>query len=111
MEQETKKLLNVMRRIARSAGYTAWVKSEPSAAVFCVTQYNKVLARLTELEPSIKSLFTTLPDDASPEVTRMAARELLAYFATDEPEYAWAYRRHFAFGCRPRRARAFSTCG
>jgi hypothetical protein len=105
MEQEKTKLLNVLRRIARSAGYTAWVKAEPEAARFCVTQYNKVLARLTELEPSIKTLFTTLSDDTSPEVTRMAARELLAYFEADEPEYAWGYRGRSHFGCRSHRAR------
>lgn len=105
MEQETVKLLNVLRRIARAAGYTAWAKSDPEAARFCVSQYNKVLARLTELEPALKPLFTTLAEGASPEVTRIAARELLAYFEADEPEFSWAYSKRFAFGCRPHRSR------
>ena len=113
MEKETEKLLNVLRRIARAAGYTAWVKSDPESARFCVNQYNKVLARLTELEPSLKPLFTTLAEDASPEVTRIAAREVLAYFeadaSEDAPAFAWAYGRRFAFGCRPHRSR--SRCG
>jgi hypothetical protein len=109
MEKEIVKLLNVLRRIARAAGYTAWTKSDPDAARFCVSQYNKVLARLTELEPALKPLFTTLAEDASPEITRIAAREVLAYFegdtSEDAPEFARAYGRRFAFGCRPRRSR------
>ena len=101
MEQETVKLLNVLRKIARAAGYAAWTKSSAEATQFCVAQYNRVLARLSELEPAIKPLFTPLTDSASPEVTRMAARELLAYFEADEPEFA----RGVYFGCGPRRKR------
>jgi len=104
MEQETTKLLNVLRRIARAAGYAAWIKSDPDAARFCVSQYNKVLARLTELEPALQPLFTPLAEDSSPEVTRIAAREVLAYFEADEPELGWGYPRAFAFGCRSRRS-------
>jgi hypothetical protein len=91
MEKETVKLVNVLRRIARSAGYAAWVKSDPPATRFCVGQYNRVLARLTDLEPGIKTLFASLAGDASPEVTRIAARELAAYFHEEAPEpQAWA---------------------
>ena len=105
MEKETVKLLNVLRRIARAAGYTAWVKSEPDAVRFCVSQYNKVLAQLTEIESSLGPVFTPLADDASPEVTRIAARELLAYFEADEPEFSWANSKRFTFGRRPHRLR------
>ena len=98
MEKETVKLLNVLRRIARAAGYAAWTKSGADATQFCVAQYNRVLARLTELEPAIKPLFTPLSETASAEVIRIAAKELLAYFEADEPEFA----RGFYFGCRPR---------
>jgi len=101
MEQETVKLLNVLRRIARAAGYAGWTKAGPDATQFCVAQYNRVLARLGELEPAVKPLFTPLSDTSSPEVTRIAARELLAYFEADEPEFM----RGFYFGCGPRRAR------
>ncbi len=101
MEKETVKLLNVLRRIARAAGYAAWTRSGTDATQFLVAQYNRVLARLTELEPATKPLFTPLNEAASPEVIRMAARELLAYFEMDEPEFA----RGFYFKCRPRRPR------
>ena len=108
MEQETVKLLNVLRRIARAAGYAGWTKAGPDATQFCVAQYNRVLARLTELEPAIKPLFTPLNESASPEVTRMAARELLAYFEDDEPEFPFV--REFYFGRRGRR-RGRRHCG
>jgi hypothetical protein len=101
MEQETVKLLNVLRRIARAAGYAAWTKPTPDATQFCVAQYNRVLARLAELEPGVKPLFTQLSESASAEVIRLAARELLAYFEVDEPERV----RGFYVGCGPRRSR------
>jgi hypothetical protein len=106
MEKETVKLLNVLRRIARAAGYAAWTKPGPDATQFCIAQYNRVLARLSELEPAVKPLFTPLSESASPEVTRIAARELLAYFEVDEPEFVRGFGRGFYFGgCRPRRRR------
>jgi hypothetical protein len=98
MEQETVKLLNVLRRIARAAGYAAWTKATPDATQFCVAQYNRVLARLTELEPAIKTLFTPLGDSASPEVVRIAAKELLAYFEADEPDFVREFGRGFYYG-------------
>lgn len=101
MEKETVKLINVLRRIARAAGYAAWMKSGTDATQFLVAQHNRVLARLTELEPAVKPLFTPLNESASPEVIRIAARDLLAYFEADEPEFA----RAFYFGRRPRRRR------
>jgi len=107
MESETVKLLNVLRRIARASGYAAWVKREPDAARFCVAQYNKVLARLTELEPGVSQLFTPLTDETSPEVVRMAARELGAYFEDEAPETDIF---KFAFGCAPRRSRGRARC-
>jgi transposase len=107
MERETIKLVNVLRRIARAAGYAAWVKSDAEAARFCLSQYNKVLARISELEPAIKALFTPLRDNSSPEVVRIAARELAAYFEDDAPD---SHIFKFAIGCGPRRVRARSRC-
>ena len=105
MERETVKLLNVLRRIARAAGYAAWTRAGADATQFCVAQYNRVLARLSELEPAIKPLFAPLNESASPEVIRIAARELLAYFEADEPEFVPFARANFKHGCGGRRAR------
>ena len=98
MNNEIVKLVNVLRRIARAASYASWVKAEADAARFCATQYNRVLARLNELEPNTRALFAPLPEQAPPDVTRIAARDLAAYFEDDAPEpHAWK----FAWGCRP----------
>lgn len=102
MQQETVKLLNVLRRIGRAAGYAAWTKAGPDATQFCVAQYNRVLTRLSELEPSVKPLFASLSDSASAEVIRIAARELLAYFEPEEPEFVRGFGRAFQVRCRPR---------
>ena len=96
--REIAKLVNVLRRVARAAGYAAWTRARPDATKFCAAQYNRVLARLGELEPEALKLFAPLAEDASPEVTRMAAHELAAYFG-DEGEP----RRH--------RRRGFGRCG
>jgi hypothetical protein len=111
MEKETVKLINVLRRIARAANYAAWAKAEPEAVRFCVTQYNKVLARLVELEPNIKTLFTALPDDASAQVVRIAAREVAAYFEDDAPPEPNVFQFGFGCGSRRMRARARHGCG
>ena len=97
-EKEIKKLTNVLHRIARSSQYAAWNKNDEGAR-FCVRQFNAVLARLTELEPQVAYAFTQLPEGTSAEVTRIAARELSAYFVDEpEPQAQWAYK-----GCgRPR---------
>ena len=107
MEKETVKLVNVLRRIARAAGYAAWIKSDPEAARFCASQYNRVLTRLLELEPDLKTIFAPLAHDVSPDVTRIAARELVAYFEDEASEpQAWG----FAWGCGERSSRKKVRC-
>jgi len=107
MEQEVVKLLNVLRRVARAARYAEWTRSGPEATQFCVAQYNRILARLTELEPAIKPLFTPLSDSASTEVIRIASRELHAYFEVEEPVCRPVIPPviHFRWGPRRRRRR------
>ena len=82
--EEKSKLLSVLRRIARATRYIEWTKSEPDATRFCVAQYNRVLARLSEIEPAVGPLFTPLADTTSPEVIRMACRDVIAYFDVDD---------------------------
>jgi hypothetical protein len=101
-DREIVKLINVLRRIARAANYAALYNRQPDAARFCVLQYNKVLSRLAELEPSVAGLFAELREDASPEVARMAAIELAAFFEDESESERPRYRaRH----CGGRRAR------
>ena len=107
MEKEKLKLISVLRRIARSAGYAAWVKREPDAARFCVTQYNKVLAGLIEIEPNLQTVFPALREDTSPEVVRLAARELAAYFEDEAPE---PFVFKFGITCAPKRWRGRNRC-
>jgi|SRR5205085_1111210 len=104
-DQEVRKLTNVLWRIARAAWYAAWNNAEPDAARFCAAQYNRVLARLETLEPAAKPLFAPLPESASPQVIRMAAGELAAYFddeAGSERHERHGRHEHRRHGCRPR---------
>jgi hypothetical protein len=99
-EQEIARLVNVLHRIARASAFSSWVKREADAVKFCAAQYNRVLARLKELEPAMATLFGELAEDASPQVTRMAAHDLAAYF---EDEIPARRERHWRAGhCRPR---------
>jgi hypothetical protein len=61
-----------------------------------------VLAKLTELEPAVGRAFQPLAQDASPEVIRIAARELAAYFE-DEAQPSRSYRAEH--GCGSARVR------
>ncbi|HSK64788.1 MAG TPA: hypothetical protein VK893_13135 [Pyrinomonadaceae bacterium] len=110
MEQEISKLLSVLRRIARATRYIEWTKPGPDATQFCVAQYNRILSRLTVIEPSVGPLFPPLADTASPKVIRMACRDLYAYFEVEE-ECALPIPPVpplppiINFGCRPRSRR------
>jgi hypothetical protein len=98
-EQEIARLVNVLHRIARAAAFSSWIKQEDDAVKFCAAQYNRVLARLKELEPAIVSLYGELDAAASPHVTRMAAHDLAAYFEDETPGRSEEHgRKH----CRPR---------
>jgi len=106
-DRELAKLINVLRRIARAAGHAAW-SSDPDAARFCALQYNKVFARVSELEPAAAPLFAALPESASAEVTRIAAHELASYFEDEAaaPVMAGVRVRFRAHGCGGRRGGA-----
>ena len=101
-DKELAKLINVLRRIARAASHAGWSR-DPDAARFCALQYNKVLARITEIEPAVGGLFVALPESASSNVTRIAAHELTAYFE-DEAYPAVSGFRVRLHGCGGRRA-------
>jgi hypothetical protein len=104
-DKEIGKLINVLRRIARAASHAAWSR-DPDAARFCALQYNKVLARVSELEPAVGPLFIALPESAPADVIKIAAYELAAYFEDEAaPAVAAGVRvRVRAHGCGSRRA-------
>lgn len=79
-EQELKKIINVLHRTTRTAMRLQWMGAGEAEARFAVTQYNKLLARLTELDPNIKGVFESLPEDSSLTVVAMACRQVVSYY-------------------------------
>ena len=80
-DKEIQKLVNVLRKTARLAQQAGWSDGEDtSSASYNIDQYNKVLARLTELEPTLESVFEPLAKDTPLSVVAMACRQLAAYF-------------------------------
>ncbi|HMG33301.1 MAG TPA: hypothetical protein VKM94_05125 [Blastocatellia bacterium] len=79
-EKEIEKLVNVLRRTSRMALQAEWTGSNPDVAAFCIDQYNRVLARLKELDPGVGSVFEPLASGSSLTVAAMACRQLAAYY-------------------------------
>ena len=101
-DRELAKLINVLRRIARAARHAGWSR-DADAARYCAMQYNKVLARVKELEPATEQLFGALPETASADVTRIAANELAAFFEDEVAPAATSGFRIGVHGCGGRR--------
>src|SRR6266545_2181976 len=79
-EKELPKLINVLRRTSRMALQSEWTGGSQDAAVFCTEQYNRVLARLMEIDDGIGTIFEPLPAGSSLTVVAMACRQLAAYY-------------------------------
>lgn len=106
-DKELAKLVNVLRRTSRMALQSEWTGSSQDAARFCVEQYNRVLARLKELDPDVATVFEPLAEDSSLTVAAMACRQLAAYYEDEvgrgdwsgvwgDPRYGmWADRKAF----------------
>lgn len=102
MEEERKreiaKLVRVLHQIAFAEKFSAWNERREDISRFSVQQYNRVFARLKEIEPSIAGLFIELQEVANPRVIRMAAHELAGYFEEElAPEEK--HQRHGSRGC------------
>lgn len=82
-EKEIAKLVNVLRQTARTASQTSWTGGGGEAATYAVDQYNRVLARLKEIDPGLLVIFDPLPADSSLNVVAMACRQLAAYYADE----------------------------
>ena len=95
-EKELIKLINVLRRTSRMALQSEWTGGKEDAATFCVDQYNRVLARLKELDPAVSTIFEALPAGSSLTVVAMASRQLAAYYE-DELGTAKGFGRGYGF--------------
>jgi hypothetical protein len=79
-EQELRKLINVLHRTARAAVRVQWMNAGETEARFAVAQYNRILARLTEIDANVKGVFEPLAEDSSLTVVAMACRQLVSYY-------------------------------
>ena len=99
-EKEISGLVRVLRQIAFAEKFSGFINKNEDLSEFNLQQFNRILARLKELEPSIENLFVELNEGVSSKIIRMAAREVAEYFE-EEPE---PRRHHRHFGrCRKRR--------
>jgi hypothetical protein len=93
-EQELKKLINVLNRTIRTAMRVQWMNVGESETRFAVAQYNKILARLSEIDPPISALFAPLPEDATLTTVAMACRQIVSYYEDEvrpEREFGWGF--------------------
>lgn len=86
-EQELTKLVNVLRQTARVAMQPDWSENGQETAGYCVAQYNRILARLQEMDATVSTIFEPLPEESSLQITALACRQLAAYF-TDEVDHS-----------------------
>jgi hypothetical protein len=110
-EQELKKLINVLHRTARAALRVQWMHAGESETRFAVAQFNRILARLGELDPNSKSVFAPLAEDSSLTTVALACRQVVSYYEDEvKLEDDWPHRRGFAFGigARPGQCADFS---
>jgi len=90
-EQEIRKLMNVLRRTARLAAQASWGcawsgEGREETAKYCAEQYNRILGRLKELDPSVGTIFSPLAEDTRLEVVAIACRQLVAYYEEELEE-------------------------
>ena len=100
-EKELIKLINVLRRTSRMALQSEWTGGKEDAATFCTEQYNRVLARLKEIDPGVGTVFGPLPAGSSLTVVAMASRQLAAYYE-DELGPAKGFGRGYGFAFDPK---------
>lgn len=105
-EKELLKLINVLRRTSRMALQSEWTGGKEDAAAFCTDQYNRVLARLKEIDPGVGVVFEPLPVGSSLTVVAMASRQLGAYYE-DELGPAKGFGRGYGFAFDPKTFKEF----
>jgi len=106
-EKELLKLINVLRRTSRMALQSEWTGGKEDAAAYCTDQYNRVLARLKELDPNVSAVFEPLPAGSSLTVVAMASRQLAAYYEDELGPPPKGFGRGYGFAVDPRMFREF----
>jgi hypothetical protein len=98
-EKELVKLINVLRRTSRMALQSEWTGGgKEDAAAYCTEQYNRVLARLKEMDPGVGVVFEPLPSGSSLTVVAMASRQLASYYEDElGPSKGFGHGYGFAF--------------
>jgi hypothetical protein len=99
-EKELLKLINVLRRTSRMAMQSEWTGGSQDAAAYCTEQYNRVLARLKEIDENVGTVFDPLPAGSSLTVVAMASRQLTAYYE-DEVGGTKGFGRGYGFNFDP----------
>ena len=105
-QKELFKLINVLRRTWRMAMQSEWTGGKEDAAAYCTDQYNRVLARLKEMDPGVGAIFEPLPAGSSLTVVAMASRQLGAYYE-DELGTAKGFGRAYGVGFDSNKFREF----
>ena len=76
MEQELTRLAAVLHQIAHDAGCALLGRDPAETARFCRAQYNRIHARIAQLDPTLTTVFGPLPDAATAGQVRIVARAL-----------------------------------
>jgi|SRR6185503_8309148 hypothetical protein len=106
-QKELYKLINVLRRTWRMSMQFEWTSGgKEDAAAYCTDQYNRVLARLKEMDPGLGAIFEPLPAGSSLAVVAMASRQLGAYYE-DEIGGGKGFGRVHAFAFDSNKFREF----
>lgn len=79
MDRDLARLTRVLRQVAHDAGLALLHRSDPAAIRHCIAQYNRVRARLGELDATYTTVFGPLPEQAHPGDVRILARALACY--------------------------------
>jgi len=106
-EKELLKLINVLRRTSRMALQSEWTGGKEDAAAYCTDQYNRVLARLKELDPGVSTVFEPLPPGSSLTVVAMASRQLASYYEDELGAPKGSGGRGYGFAVDPKMFREF----
>ena len=105
-EKELAKLINVLRRTSRMALQSEWTGGSEDSAAFCTEQYNRVLARLKEIDANVGGIFEPLPAGSSLTVVGMACRQLAAYYE-DELGSGRGFGKAYGFAFDPKMFKEF----